>query len=141
MFSSQYGSIHQHLVCRFLIRKETMLTAGLAVALQLYYCSRILLLLHRPLLGGLEMHVEMRKCLTQYAGIVCGIAMTLSDSSSAVMCSQSLFIGKYPLTFFSSTFAYGMDSWIVARGQKTTQKCPKTARKLSPKHGLVSKFT
>jgi hypothetical protein len=78
-----------------------MLTAGLAIALQLYYCSRILLLLHRPLLGGLEMHVEMRKCLTQYAGIVCGIATTLSDSSSAVMCSQSLFIGEYPSISFT----------------------------------------
>jgi hypothetical protein len=50
------------------------------------------------------MHVEMRKCLTQYAGIVCGIAMTLSDSSSAVMCSQSLFIGKCPLTSFILRF-------------------------------------
>jgi hypothetical protein len=47
------------------------------------------------------MHVEMRKCLTQYAGIVCGIARTQSDSSSAVMCSQSLFIGKYALTCFT----------------------------------------
>jgi hypothetical protein len=43
--------------------------------------------------------------------------------------------------FYSSIFAYGMASWIVARGQKTTQKCPKAARKLSSKHRLVSKFT
>ncbi|TVY33917.1 hypothetical protein LOCC1_G006794 [Lachnellula occidentalis] len=68
-----------------------------AVAIQLYYCSRILLLLHRPLMGGLERHVEMRKSLTQYAGIVCGIAMTLSDSSSAIMCAQSLYIAGLSL--------------------------------------------
>lgn len=46
------------------------------------------------------MHVEMRKSLTQYAGIVCGIAMTLSDSSSAIMCAQCLYIGTYGLHIF-----------------------------------------
>lgn len=63
-----------------------------AVAIQLYYCSRILLLLNRPQFGGLELYAQQRTTLMGYIKKVCGIAMTLTDYPSSVMCSQCLFI-------------------------------------------------
>ncbi|OLN92759.1 L-rhamnose-1-dehydrogenase 1 [Colletotrichum chlorophyti] len=64
-----------------------------AVAFQLYYCSHILLLLHVPVLGGLEQYTQQRKRLMECVKKVCGIGMTLSDYPSSVLCSQCLFIG------------------------------------------------
>ncbi|KAI7777666.1 catalytic activity protein [Diaporthe eres] len=63
-----------------------------AVAMQLYYCSHILLLLHQPMLGGPEVYAQQRRSLRECIDAVCGIAMTLTDFASSVMCSQCLFI-------------------------------------------------
>lgn len=61
--------------------------------MQLYYCSHILLLLHQPMLGGPEVYAQQRKSIRECISAVCGIAMTLTDFASSVMCSQCLFIG------------------------------------------------
>ncbi|KAH7134307.1 fungal-specific transcription factor domain-containing protein [Dactylonectria macrodidyma] len=63
-----------------------------AVATQLYYCSRILLLLNRPQPGGFGIYAQQRANLMGFISKVCGIAMTLTDYPSSVMCSQCLFI-------------------------------------------------
>lgn len=65
--------------------------------MQLYYCSHILLLLHQPILGGPDAYAQQRRSLRECINAVCGIAMTLTDFASSVMCSQCLFIGRSPL--------------------------------------------
>lgn len=62
------------------------------VALQLNCCARILVLLHRPSLGGLNRYMEQQIVLARCVGYICGIAMTLSDDASCIMSSQCLFI-------------------------------------------------
>ncbi|CAK7212914.1 hypothetical protein SBRCBS47491_001625 [Sporothrix bragantina] len=62
------------------------------VAMQLYYCARILLALHRPLVGDLDAYLQQRKAIQRYVAIVCGIALTLTDDATSVMCSQCLYI-------------------------------------------------
>ncbi|CAK7211675.1 hypothetical protein SCUCBS95973_001195 [Sporothrix curviconia] len=62
------------------------------VAMQLYYCARILLALHRPLVGDLDAYLQQRKAIQRYVAIVCGIALTLTDDAASVMCSQCLYI-------------------------------------------------
>jgi len=64
-----------------------------AVAIQVHYSARILLLLHRPSLGGLRGFVEQQAALGKYVDTICGIAVTLTDYASGVMSSQCLFIG------------------------------------------------
>jgi hypothetical protein len=61
--------------------------------MQLHYSARILLLLHRPSLGGLDGFIEQQAALAKYADIICGIATTLTDDASRIMSSQCLFIG------------------------------------------------
>jgi hypothetical protein len=63
--------------------------------MQLHYSARILLLLHRPSLGGLDGFIEQQAALAKYADIICGIATTLTDDASGIMSSQCLFIGAY----------------------------------------------
>jgi hypothetical protein len=70
-----------------------LLTFHEGVALQLHYSARILLLLHRPSLGGLGGFIEQQATLAKSVDIICGIAVTLTDDASSVMSSQSLFIG------------------------------------------------
>ncbi|KAI0886902.1 uncharacterized protein GGS22DRAFT_178901 [Annulohypoxylon maeteangense] len=62
------------------------------VAMQLYYCSIILVALERPLLGGIGDYLELRKTLSRCVQIVCGIAKTQEDYESSVMSSQCLYI-------------------------------------------------
>lgn len=64
--------------------------------MQLYYCSIILVVLVRPLLGGIGHYLEQRKILSKCATIVCGIAKGQDDYESSVMSSQCLFIGGSP---------------------------------------------
>lgn len=64
-----------------------------AVAVQLYNCSHILLLLNQPIGGGMESYMRRRRNLTRCINMVCGIAITLEDNASSVMCSQCVFIG------------------------------------------------
>ncbi|KAF4433819.1 Transcription activator AMTR1 [Colletotrichum fructicola] len=68
-----------------------------AIAFQVYYCAHILLLLNVPVLGGLEQYTQQRKRLMECVKKVCGIALTLSDYPSSVMCSQCLYIAGIPL--------------------------------------------
>ncbi|KAK1982715.1 hypothetical protein LZ30DRAFT_624803 [Colletotrichum cereale] len=68
-----------------------------AVATQVYYCSQILLLMHVPVLGGLEQYTQQRRWLMEYVKRVCGIGMTLADYPSSIMSSQCLFIAGLPL--------------------------------------------
>jgi hypothetical protein len=64
-----------------------------AVAVQLYNCSHILLLLNQPVGGGMEAYMQRRRNLIRCINMVCGIAITLEDNASSVMCSQCVFIG------------------------------------------------
>lgn len=63
--------------------------------MQVYYCSRILLDLHKPCPGGYEGYLDKQRALKRWAGIVCGIAKASNDHSSCVLSSQCVFIGMY----------------------------------------------
>lgn len=63
--------------------------------MQMYYCSLILVYLHRPLLGGMDEYLERQANLQKYSKFVCGISSTLTDYASSIMSSQCLFIGKH----------------------------------------------
>lgn len=67
--------------------------APFAVAIQLHYSARVLLLLNRPSRGGFGGYLEQSRLISKYVNMICGIAMTLSDHASSIMCSQCLFIG------------------------------------------------
>ncbi|KAJ3545313.1 hypothetical protein NM208_g2570 [Fusarium decemcellulare] len=66
--------------------------AAFGVAMQLYYCSLILLHLHRPSYGGYKEYLERQKTLKKWARMVCSIAMSCTDYASSVMSSQCVFI-------------------------------------------------
>ncbi|PVH76948.1 hypothetical protein DL98DRAFT_639679 [Cadophora sp. DSE1049] len=63
---------------------------GLAV--QIHHASRILLLLNRPNLGGINEAMQQQAALDRHSGVICGIALMMSDFSSSIMSSQCLFI-------------------------------------------------
>lgn len=65
---------------------------GLAV--QVHHAGRILLLLNRPNLGGINESMQRQTALDRHAGAICGISLMLSDFSSSIMSSQCLFIGE-----------------------------------------------
>lgn len=63
--------------------------------MQLYYCSLILVHLHRPYAGGLNEYLDKQRNLKKWACLVCGIAKTSTDYASSIMSSQCVFIGNY----------------------------------------------
>lgn len=65
-----------------------------AASMQLYYCSLILVHLHRPCAGGLNQYLEKQRSLKKWACFVCGIAKTSTDYASSIMSSQCVFIGN-----------------------------------------------
>lgn len=67
-----------------------------AVSVQVYHASRILVLLHRPSLGGLSQNLKTQASLDNHVDTICGIALILSDYASSTMSSQCLFIGESP---------------------------------------------
>ncbi|KAH9217938.1 hypothetical protein DL95DRAFT_434513 [Leptodontidium sp. 2 PMI_412] len=67
-------------------------TPAFGVAMQLHYSARLLLLLNKPSKGGFGGYLEQSRMISRYVNNICGIAMTLSDSASSVMCSQCLYI-------------------------------------------------
>ncbi|KAH7357202.1 hypothetical protein BKA65DRAFT_222572 [Rhexocercosporidium sp. MPI-PUGE-AT-0058] len=67
-------------------------TPVFAVAMQLHYSARLLLLLNKPSKGGFETYLEQSRMISRYVDSICGIAMRLNDSASSVMCSQCLYI-------------------------------------------------
>lgn len=97
MFSLQFGYSQRYSVSTLAFGKGSLkilgLTVKLAVSMQLYYCSLILVHLQRPMSGGLEDHLKRRKLLRDCTRMVCGIAKTLTDYASSVLSSQCLFIG------------------------------------------------
>ncbi|UPK90964.1 hypothetical protein LCI18_001899 [Fusarium solani-melongenae] len=66
--------------------------AAFGIAMQLYYCSLILLHLHQPCYGGFKEYLERQKTLKKWARMVCGIAMTCTDYAASIMASQCVFI-------------------------------------------------
>jgi len=62
--------------------------------MQLHYSARLLLLLNKPSKGGFGGFLEQSRMISRYVNNICGIAMTLNDSASSVMCSQCLYIGR-----------------------------------------------
>lgn len=64
------------------------------MAVQLSHAARILVYLHRPLLGGLNEYMQQQKDITKCVEAICGIAKRLDDDAAAIMCSQCLYIGK-----------------------------------------------
>ncbi|EKD19418.1 uncharacterized protein L3040_006797 [Drepanopeziza brunnea f. sp. 'multigermtubi'] len=63
-----------------------------AVAMQLHYSARLLLLLNKPSKGGFGGYLEQSQMISKYINNICGIAMTLNDYASTVMNSQCLYI-------------------------------------------------
>ena len=76
----------------FLVSLYYTLISFTGIAIQVHYAARILLLLHRPSLGGIGDFIEQQATLVRFVNIICGIAVTLTDDASGVMCSQCLFI-------------------------------------------------
>ena len=73
------------------------------VSVQVHHAARILLLLHRPSLGGINEAQQRQVALARHVEVVCGIALMLSDYASSTMSSQCLFIGKsIPLKLIAS---------------------------------------
>jgi hypothetical protein len=66
--------------------------AAFAVATQVHYASRILLALHRPVLGGMVSFLGQQNLLNECVNQICGIAKGLQDSASSVLSSQCLYI-------------------------------------------------
>ncbi|KAF3056511.1 hypothetical protein GL218_06495 [Daldinia childiae] len=67
------------------------------VAIQLFHASNILLSLHCPVPGDFQMYASLRKSIKESIRIICGVAMSLNDFASSVLCSQCLFIAGLPL--------------------------------------------
>ncbi|KUJ17130.1 uncharacterized protein LY89DRAFT_685078 [Mollisia scopiformis] len=63
-----------------------------AVAVQLHYSARLLLLLNKPSRGGFGGYLEQSRMISKYVNNICGIALTLTDHASSVMSSQCLYI-------------------------------------------------
>jgi hypothetical protein len=70
------------------------LTRDIAVAIQLFSVSHILLLAHGPSLGGIEQYLERQSVIKHRVENICGIAVTLKDNPSSIMSSQAIYIGK-----------------------------------------------
>ncbi|KAK0100673.1 hypothetical protein ONS95_007125 [Cadophora gregata] len=67
-------------------------TPAFGVAMQLHYSARLLLLLNKPSKGGFGGFLEQSRMISRYVNNICGIAMTLNDNASSIMCSQCLYI-------------------------------------------------
>lgn len=67
-----------------------------AVATQVYHATRILVLLHRPTLGGVKETLQRQNSLDGHVDMICGVARMLSCYASSTISSQCLFIGRSP---------------------------------------------
>lgn len=64
-----------------------------AVAIQFFSVSHILLLAHEPSMGGFGQYLERQSIIKRCVENICGISMALKDAASSLMSSQALFIG------------------------------------------------
>ncbi|OTA90672.1 hypothetical protein M434DRAFT_77549 [Hypoxylon sp. CO27-5] len=68
------------------------------VSMQLFRSAQILILLHKPSLGGIRGYAEQQRLMEAAASTICRIAMTLTDAASSLMSSQCLYIGMMPIS-------------------------------------------
>lgn len=88
-----FGMDHT-LALHFILAKNKLTEVMyVAVAMQFFSVSHILLLAHEPGVGGLGQYFERQGAIKQCVENICGIAMTLKDAASSLMSSQALFIG------------------------------------------------
>lgn len=74
--------------------------APYAAALQLHSLARILVVLHRPSIGGLQDYRAAQRLLAASVSTVCGIARTVKDNMAACLISLNcLFGGTYFFPF------------------------------------------
>lgn len=78
---------------RSLMESRAYLLIFQGVSMQFHYSARILILLHKPSLGGLPGHIVRQKRLKEAVDTICGIALALSDAASSLVSSQCRFIG------------------------------------------------
>lgn len=64
------------------------------VAVQFYHSARILLLLHRPSLGGVQSYLAQRKLVKLSSETIYGIAMNFTDEASSFASLQCLYVGR-----------------------------------------------
>lgn len=62
--------------------------------MQIHHVSRILLCVHEPCLGGLEVFMKRQRMIQDSIEVICGIGMTLTEDASSMLSSQCLFIGE-----------------------------------------------
>lgn len=103
--------------------------------MQLHYSARILLLLHRPSLGGLDEFIEQQAALAKYVDIICGIATTLTDDASGIMSSQCLFIGASSIMttiLILTPASWNVHAWYCASpGDSAIHRIVSSADKLA----------
>lgn len=66
-----------------------------SVAVQVHHAARILVLLHKPSLGGLHESLKRQSTIDAHVERVGGIASTLTDYASSTLSSQCLYIGEF----------------------------------------------
>lgn len=67
-----------------------------ACALQMYSLAKILVVVHRPSIGGLYDYRSNQKILNESLAMICGVSKTIADhdTASSLIASQCLFAGK-----------------------------------------------
>lgn len=63
-----------------------------AIAMQIHYASRILLALHKPVIGSFASFIEQQNHLSECANKICGISRGINDPASSIMNAQCLYI-------------------------------------------------
>ena len=64
--------------------------------MQIHHVSQILVIVHEPSNGGIELFIQRQQTIQRSIEAVCGIGMTLTDDASSLVSSQYLFIGEIP---------------------------------------------
>lgn len=75
-----------------------------AAALQLHSLARILVVLHRPSIGGLQDYRAAQRLLAASVNTVCGIARTVKDNMAASLISLNCLFGGMSLSLYLPPF-------------------------------------
>lgn len=78
---------------RYIHRTQAQ-TDSAGVAIQVHHTARILVLLHKPSMGGLHESLKKQSLIDGHVEKVGGIACTLTDYASSTLSSQCLYIGE-----------------------------------------------